>query len=55
MQARLANGRPGFWPILGAIFAAGWIEGGASTFLWALIACYAVVDLLVGARPARAA
>ncbi len=53
MQAHLLRNRPGFWPILGAVFAAGWIGGDAATFLWALIGCYALVDVLGGARPTR--
>jgi hypothetical protein len=53
VQAHLSDNRPGFWPILGAVFAAGWIGGGAATFLWALIGCYALVDVLGGARPTR--
>ena len=52
VQAHFSDSRPGFWPILGAVFVAGWIGGGAGTLLWAAIGCYALVDVLIGARPA---
>ena len=52
MQAHFSGSRPGFWPILGAVFVAGWIGGGAGALLWAVIGCYALADVLIGARPA---
>lgn len=52
VQALLSDSRPGFWPILGAVFVAGWIGGGVGALFWALIGCYALVDVLIGARPA---
>jgi hypothetical protein len=51
MEQRDAESAPGFWPILAAVFIAGWIGGIAATFLWSLIGGYAVVDVLRGYRP----
>jgi hypothetical protein len=53
VQAHLSDSRPGFWPILGAVFVAGWIGGDGAALLWLAIGCYALVDVLSGARPAR--
>ena len=50
VQAHFSDRRPGFWPILGAVFVAGWIGGDVAALLWALIGCYALVDVLGGAR-----
>jgi hypothetical protein len=51
VQAHLSDNRPGFWPILAAVFVAGWIGGGAGALLWAVIGCCALVDVLIGVRP----
>jgi hypothetical protein len=52
VQAHFSNSRPGFWPILAAVFVAGWIGGSAAALLWILIGCYALVDVLAGVAPA---
>jgi len=49
---RDASSAPGFWPVLAAVFIAGWIGGIAAMFLWSVIGGYAVVDVLRGNRPA---
>jgi hypothetical protein len=51
MEQRDSRSAPGFWPVLAAVFIAGWIGGIAATFLWSLIGGYAVVDVLRGYRP----
>jgi predicted anti-sigma-YlaC factor YlaD len=51
MEQRDSESAPGFWPILAAVFIAGWIGGIAATFLWSLIGGYAVVDVLRGFKP----
>ena len=42
---------PGFWPVLAAVFIAGWIGGIGALCLWGVIGGYAVVDILRGYRP----
>jgi hypothetical protein len=51
MEQRDSEGAPGFWPILAAVFIAGWIGGIAAMLLWSMIGGYAVVDVLRGYRP----
>jgi hypothetical protein len=51
MEQREPTSAPGFWPVLAAVFVAGWIGGFAATFLWSLIGGYAVVDVLRGYKP----
>jgi hypothetical protein len=51
MEQRDSESAPGFWPILAAVFIAGWFGGIAATFLWSLIGGYAVVDVLRGFKP----
>jgi hypothetical protein len=51
MEQRDAESAPGFWPVLAAVFIAGWIGGIAAAVLWSLIGGYAVVDVLRGYRP----
>jgi hypothetical protein len=51
MEQRDSESAPGFWPVLAAVFIAGWIGGIAATFLWSLIGGYAVVDVLRGYKP----
>jgi hypothetical protein len=51
VEQRDASSAPGFWPVLAAVFIAGWIGGIAATFLWSLIGGYAVVDVLRGYKP----
>jgi hypothetical protein len=51
MEQRDAASAPGFWPVLAAVFIAGWIGGIAAALLWSLIGGYAVVDVLRGYRP----
>ena len=51
MEPRDAKGAPGFWPVLAAVFIAGWIGGIAATFLWSLVGGYAVADVLRGFKP----
>ena len=50
VQAHLSDGRPAFWTIFPAVFAAGWLGGSPGALLWGLIGCYAVVDVLNGFR-----
>jgi hypothetical protein len=38
----------GFWPILAAVFVAGWVGGVVAMLLWSVVGCYAVVDVLRG-------
>jgi hypothetical protein len=51
MEQRDSNSAPGFWPVLAAVFIAGWIGGLVATLLWSLIGGYAVVDVLRGFKP----
>lgn len=51
VEQRDASSAPGFWPVVAAVFIAGWIGGIAATFLWSLIGGYAVVDVLRGYKP----
>jgi hypothetical protein len=51
MDQRDSESAPGFWPVLAAVFIAGWIGGLAAMFLWSLIGGYAVADVLRGYRP----
>jgi hypothetical protein len=51
MEQRDSESAPGFWPVLAAVFIAGWIGGIAAMFLWSVIGGYAVVDVLRGYRP----
>jgi hypothetical protein len=51
MEQRDAASAPGFWPVLAAVFIAGWIGGIAAALLWSLIGGYAVVDVVRGYRP----
>jgi hypothetical protein len=51
VEQRHASTAPRFWPVLAAVFIAGWIGGIAAMFLWSVIGGYAVVDVLRGYRP----
>jgi hypothetical protein len=51
MEQRDSRSAPGFWPVLAAVFIAGWIGGIAAMFLWSVIGGYAVVDVLRGYKP----
>jgi hypothetical protein len=35
-----------FWPMLAAVFTAGWLGGAPAAALWCLIGAYAIVDVL---------
>jgi hypothetical protein len=53
MEPRAVESR--FWPMLAAVFAAGWLGGPPAAALWSAIGAYALVDVLRGHRaPARA-
>ncbi len=51
MEQRESNSAPGFWPVLAAVFIAGWIGGLVATLLWSLVGGYAVVDVVRGYKP----
>lgn len=51
MEHRDSESAPGFWPVLAAVFIAGWIGGFVATLLWSLVGGYAVVDVLRGYKP----
>jgi hypothetical protein len=51
VRTRLSDSRPGFWPILAAVFVAGWIGGLAAAVLWSVIGSYAMLDVLRRSRP----
>jgi hypothetical protein len=51
MEQSDSRSAPGFWPVLAAVFIAGWIGGIAAMLLWSVIGGYAVVDVLRGYKP----
>jgi len=50
MEQRDSRSAPGFWPVLAAVFIAGWNGGIAAMLLWSVIGGLALVDLLHGYR-----
>ena len=48
MEPRAFESR--FWPMLAAVFAAGWLGGPPAAALWSAIGAYALVDVLRGHR-----